>query len=302
MNKNIAPVLIVVLILLQIITVFRIENLQNDLTNTRNQLNQIISEQSNKISNIYTDIDKMLKRQSSIIDSYDYSFGSVDIEKLTIPVTFNITPKETKENTSVLLYVSGESAEMNKEGTVFNASVNVPVLNVFEVKVVINDGDIQKTEKIDVWENLRERVFPTLYINYEGENTSGYIKEQKKLSGEYYKKGNLLIEIKEAVNNTIVNIHLVSEIGDTVVSEKPIAISRGSWIEIDERYLLSAGQTLKMTIVATDNLGFIHRSIIDKIQLDENADVLSDSNIYFPVDFVITDKDGKVLYEPQSDF
>ncbi len=295
MNKNIAPVLIFVLILLQIITVVRIGSLQNNLTNTRNQLNQIISEQSNKISNIYTNIDTMLKRQSSIIDSYDYSFGLVDIEKLTIPVTFIITPKETKETTSILLYVSGESAAMNKEGTIFSVSVDVPVLNIFEVKAVIIDGDIQRTEKIDVWENLRERVFPTLYINYEGENTSGYIKEQKKLSGEYYKIGNLFVEIKEAVNNTIVNSLLVSEIDDTVVSEKSIEISRGSWIKIDERYPLSAGQTLTMTIVATDSLGFIHRSIIDKIQLDGNADILSDSNIYFPVDFVITDKNGKVL-------
>jgi hypothetical protein len=299
MNKKIAPVLIIVLIVLQVISVIRIGYLQNDLNNINNQLTNLISEQSNQINNIYSNIDTMLNRQSSIIDSYDYLFGTADIDKLTIPVTFNITPKETKEDTVATLYISGESVIMNKNGTTFTATLPAKIFDTFEASVVLNDSGVQKTEKLDISENLRDKVFPIVNVRVEGESGIVYNKKPGEMSGEYHRKGNLNIDVKPAANNTvtIVKFSLVCEVDGNIVSEKPI--DNTTSFAIDEKYTLSAGQTLTMTVAATDSFGFIHKSIVDKFALDKNADPVKDIDRFITEDAIITDKDGKILYDPQ---
>lgn len=300
MKKNTATILISILIVLQILSLSRIGSMQNDLRNVKNQLDNLASYQSNQISNIYTNIDSMLKRQSSILDSYDYSFGTIDSDKLTVPVTFNITAKEVKSDTQAMLYVSGESIEMRKNGTTFAATIPADIFDALEAKVVLADGGIQRTEKLEVWENLREKVLPTVYIRFEGENSSGYSKNPGENTGEYQSKLSLRLDVKPVQNNTIEKARLVIEIDGKVISEKPFN-SGGLLNNIDEKITLSAGKTLTMSVLATDSLGLVHKTVINKFMLDENADQINGDDWMWMDTVIIIGKDGKVLYAPQYD-
>lgn len=300
MKKNTATILISILIVLQILSLSRIGSMQNDLRNVKNQLDNLASYQSNQISNIYTNIDSMLKRQSSILDSYDYSFGTIDSDKLTVPVTFNITAKEVKSDTQAMLYVSGESIEMRKNGTTFAATIPADIFDALEAKVVLADGGIQRTEKLEVWENLREKVLPTVYIRFEGENSSGYSKNPGENTGEYQSKLSLRLDVKPVQNNTIEKARLVIEIDGKVISEKPFN-SGGLLNNIDEKITLSAGKTLTMSVLATDSLGLVHKTVINKFMLDENADPINGDDWMWMDTVIIIGKDGKVLYAPQYD-
>lgn len=87
----------------------------------------------------------------------------------------NITPKETKEDTNATLYVSGESVAMTKKNdTTFTATLPAAIFGTFEAKVVLNDSGIQKTEKLDISENLRDRIFPTVIVRFEGKSGNTY--------------------------------------------------------------------------------------------------------------------------------
>lgn len=300
MKKNITSILITILIVLHIISLVRIGNLQNELSNTRNQISNLVSQQSNKISNIYSNIDSMLNRQASIIDSYEYSFGTPDNDKLTVPVTFNISPKETKEDTRATLFVSGESIAMNKNGTSFTATLPIGIFDVFEVKVILTDGKVQKTEKLEVRGNLRERVLPTIHVRFEGESTSGFKKKQGELSGIYHRTGTLSLDVKPAMNNNkIEGAHLVIDIDGDIVSEKRIQRIGGSLMDIDEKITVSAGQKMTMAVIATDSLGLTYKAIMDQYELDKNAVPIDQEEWMWWGEVIIMDKDGSILHAPQ---
>ncbi|WP_019849918.1 hypothetical protein [Desulfitobacterium sp. PCE1] len=300
MKRNIIPIIISLLILLQVVTLARIGNLQDELQNTRDQFMNMTSLQSNQIDSIYSNIDSMLKRQSSIIDSYDYSLGTFNRESLTVPVTFNITPKETKADTLATLYVSGQSTGMTRSGTSFSATLPVNIFDVIEAKVVIADDGTERTEKLETWENLRTRVLPDIYARLERESGTIYRKTPGELSGEYRCKGNLSLEVKPVQNNTIENARFVMDVDGNIVSEKSLNTS-GLWAEINESTTLSAGQTLTTSVLATDSLGLIHKVILDKFTLDENAEPVRGNEWIWMGEVVIMDGEGKILYAPQYD-
>lgn len=300
MKKYAVPVLITILIVLQILSISRIGNLQNDLRNAENNLLNIVSEQSNEISDIYSNIDSMLKRQSSIIDSYEYSFGMPDKDKLTVPVTFTLSPKESRVDTSATLHVSGKSVTMSRNGTNFTGTLSVDLFDTMEAKVVIADNGLEKTEKLEVEGNLRHSLLPTIFAHFEGESGSEYSTKPGDLTGEYHRKGNLSVDVKSSKENTIEKASLVIEIDGKVISEKPINID-GQCTDINEKVPLSAGQTLIMSVMATDNIDLIHKAIIDKFELDDNAVPVYGDEWMWMDDNIITDKNGKVLYEPNYD-
>jgi len=255
-------------------------------------------QQSGKIDNVYSNIDSMLKRQSSIIENYEYSFGEVDREELTIPVTFNIIPKEIKEDTAATLHVSDKSAVMSRNGTTFTATLPVYIFDQFKARVVLADSSVERTEELETWENLRERVLPAIHVRFEDRGGVQYSKNTGKLSGEFKKKGRISLEVKSVPNNNIEKARLKIDIDGKVHSEKSISTG-GAWFDFDEKLVLSAGQTLMMTVEATDSFGLIYKSIIYKFSLDENANpVHEDDLIWINNEVIIMDKNGKVLYAP----
>lgn len=294
MKKHAVQILIAFLVILQIISLVRIGNLQDELSYIRNQISNSESQQLSQINNIYANVDSMLKRQASIIDSFEYSLGMPDNNTLSVPVTFNITPKEIKADTGATLFVSGESITMKKNGTDFTATLPVGIFDDFEAKVVLADGGIQKTEKLDVSGNLREQLLPTINVRYEGKCT--YSKNQ----GEFHSKGNLSLDVKPAANNNrIETARLVIEVDGKTVSEKRIEKIGGSMIPFDEKIAVSAGQKLTVAVIATDSLGLIHKTIGVQCELDDNADLIRESE--WLGETIITDKDGTLLYAPAFD-
>lgn len=299
MKRNIVPIIISILVLLQAVTLVRIGELQTDLQSTREQLANLTSSQSSQINSIYANIDSMLKRQSSILDSYDYSLGAVAQNNLTIPVTFNISPKETKADTLATLYISGQSAGMDRSGTSFSATLPVNIFDTIDAKVVIADGGTERTEKLEAWEDLRTRVLPNVSARFERESGTIYRKTAA-VSGEYRSKGNLSMEVTPVQNNTIEKARFVVDVDGRIVSEKPLN-SGGLWTEIDEKITLSAGQTLTLSALATDSFGLIHKVILDRFTLDEHAEPVRGDEWMWMGEVIIMDDEGKILYAPQYD-
>ncbi|HSP47488.1 MAG TPA: hypothetical protein VLN47_05365 [Clostridiaceae bacterium] len=297
MKKYVVPVVLTVLVVMQAVSLSTISGLRDQLEETNRQLSQVSSEQSRIMGNIYSNVDNLLKRQASIIDTYDYSLGEADRENLAVPITVRVTPKETRTETAATLYLSGKSIVMERSGTTFEGTLPVDIFDTIEAKVVFADEGVERSEKLDIWENLRERALPSLYAQFEGE--SGYHQTTGSTTGTYTRKGNLNLDIKQAVRSEFREIRLILELDGEVVSDKPVENMLRNRVMVDEKVSLSPGQTSAMRIIAEDSLGLIHKLTIDEVEIDENGQPVFGEFWGMGGEAVITDKDGKVLYEPE---
>lgn len=298
MKKHIGSILIGLLIVLQFLSFSRIGTLQDELTNTRNQMEHMASDQTNQMNNIYSNIDSLLKRQASIIDSFDYSFGNVDSEKLTVPITFEITPKETKTGTSATLKIFDQSAVMNRNGTTFTATISTDIFKPFEATVVLADSGVERTEKLEVPEDLQSNILPVVRAILESVSESTiYQLNPGELNGEYQRKGNVILEVKPVKNNRIEQARLVYDIDGKIVYEKDIDTDAGL-TEMNKKITVAAGETLTVSVLATDSFGLIHKSIVDVLTLNKKAEPVHENDWMWLGQTTIIDKNGKVLYTP----
>jgi hypothetical protein len=316
MRKFIMPALVAILIILQFVSLARIDNLQDELRNTRNELGNIISQQSGQINSIYSRIEDLLKKQASIISSYDYEFGAVDTASLTLPVTFQVIPREIKDDTRVALDVSGESITMSRNGTNFIATLPASIFSTLEVRVAIEDGGVTRTEDLSILEDLRYRALPIVDARFENINAS-YSKNPDGQSGEYKISGRIGVVVKPAMNgNTIEQARVVIDRDGTIIFDKTLAggpwntpsdnpdLSTGqpvpvrdgtAFLDIDEKFTLSSGQTLTFTVIAVDSLGLTHQ---EKFALDAGTGPIMELKMRPPEEATIIGKNGEVLYDP----
>jgi hypothetical protein len=297
MKKYVVPIVMTVLVAMQAVSLSRISGLRDQLEETNRQLSQVSAEQSRIMGNIYSNVDNLLKRQASIIDTYDYSLGEADRTNLAVPITVRVTPKETRTDTAATLYLSGESVVMERNGTTFEGTLPVEIFDTIEAKVVFSDEGVDRSEKLDIWENLRERVLPSLYAQFEGE--SGYHQTAGNTKGTYTRKGNLNLDIKQAVRSEFRGIRLIMELDGKVVSDRSVENALGNRVMVDEKVSLSPGQTSAMYLVAEDTLGLIHRLTIDEVVIGEEGEPIFGEYWGMNGEAVIMDKDGKILYEPE---
>ncbi|MDD5703775.1 MAG: hypothetical protein PHU23_17205, partial [Dehalococcoidales bacterium] len=319
MKKFIIPALVAVLIILQFVSLARIGSLQDELMNTRNELRNFMSQQSghmsSQINSIYSGIDDMLKKQASIISSYDCEFGVVDTANLTLPVTFQIVPREIKEDTSVALYVSGESFAMSRSGTSFTATVPASIFSTLEARVAIEDGGVTRTEDLPVQDDLRYRALPIVDARFENIDGS-YSKNPDGQSGEYTISGRIGMDVKPAMNgNTIEQARVVIDRDGTIVYDKtlasglwnttgdnpdlhadqPVRIGGGTaFLDIAEKFTISTGQSLTFTVSAVESLGLTHQ---EKFVLVAGANPVMDLKMRSLEDTTIIGKNGEVLYD-----
>lgn len=97
---------------------------------------------------IYFNVDEMLKKKASLIESATTKIGMLNVDEFTVPVTFVLTPKEVSEHTAVSLDFDGELFPMEKNGTTFVATVSRNVFGDALPKIVIDKNGVKKTMQV----------------------------------------------------------------------------------------------------------------------------------------------------------
>ena len=132
-----------------------------------------------------------MNQQDSLIEAYDYSFGMLDQETLTVPVTFIVIPKEVKTGARAFFHVSGHNTEMVRNGPAYDASLQVRIFELFQAVFVQAVDGVEKTETLAVAGNLRNRLLPIVDAHFEGIGQIGFRREQNATSGTYTWDGQL---------------------------------------------------------------------------------------------------------------
>ncbi len=288
MRKNALNILIVVLIIFQIASISKINNLQREIQNVNIGMDNLNISVMSDINNIYSNVEQILKREASLIADANAEIGAIDADELMVPIKFILTPKEVSEQTTVSLDFRGELFPMEKTGTNFSTTVSRHVFGDTMPKIIIEEGGVKKiTEdtRINV-ENIKERLFPRLYSRVSGE--ANYRKNI------YSRKGTLNVDFKEIKSDIkYTEMRLVVKVDDKLISDEiiPDEVFRSGY-EVDEEIPMNDGQTYVMTLIATDSIGLEHHYTVEHWVAgtgEQIAPSLDDEHIY--------SADGKLLWK-----
>jgi len=261
MKRDKLVIIIVVLLAMQIYSLYQISSQKREIEGNRARLSSLQNQLEKQISSIYQNVDEKLKEKASIIKASDYIIGEVDVEKLEAPVTFTIVPKESTDNTKVFLDFSGKTIRLEKQGTTFTGSENIEISSEINPTVIVETNGVKHLE--DNY-NLRigriaDHIFPkTSFPRYSGKTSYS--------SKGYEINGSVSFDVKASNESFIFEkVYYISKINNKIYSRKEMEKSSDTTfsLEIDERIPLEDGEVLTTHVLARDNLGFSHEFFME---------------------------------------
>ena len=107
----------------------RIDQLQNGMHNQHQQF-------MNQIESIYTNVDRQLKEEASLLSGVDAEYGEINLEDHTIDVTVKLVPKLISEDMKISISINGRNADLTKSGSVFTGTIPVDIYNMGELMLM----------------------------------------------------------------------------------------------------------------------------------------------------------------------
>ena len=298
MKKNIAYGVIILLVLLQSISFFQIESLRRQTNNSQNSINNLNNRIQNDMNIIYANVGEMLRREAAIIENASVELESSTVDGQAIPLTYTLTPKVVSADTTVSLGFDGELFPMERDGTTFTVTVFRDIFGDSMPEIVIVDDGITKTthdSRLEIW-SLKELLLPgILYTMLDGRSYHA--------NGNYIREGKLRAYFEKPVwelGAEFVETRFIVEVDDEIISTKPFPIEALSdGFEIKESIPLREGQSCKMTLVATDSLGFEHHYLIDHTY---SGYVPTAELPMWPFEEYIYSADGELLWSLEEEY
>lgn len=302
MKKKHLYLIIGALFMVNIFTWLKLNTLENYIDNNIQQSHIIENNLRNEISNIYSNIDEKLKKQASIIDSYNVEFGSdLNTDNLTIPITVTITPKEYSEGLTSSLQINDKTVEMERKETTFLVRTDVSVFDNIELKIVLNQNGVQKTETIEEVYDLKGKYLLEMFDGRFSGSTSYS-------SGKYKYNGNINIDFNQFQEGNPKKITIIKELNGKIIDEQNIDLKiekleyGRSPIEVPINEVLDVGNGVKFIVYAEIvdkyDLTYKYNIINDEIN-SEGEQASSASFNQWPNGLIeIRDKNGKVVYKP----
>lgn len=242
----------------------RIDQLQNGIHNQHQQF-------MNQIESIYTNVDRQLKEEASLLSGVDAEYGEISIEDHTIDVTVKLVPKLISENMKVQVSIDGRSTDLSRDGSAFSGTIAVDIYNVGEQMLMTIKTDsgtqTQYLSEIQV-EYLWDTRIPSLYycdVSGQGSFTDG----------KYTFDGHIDINCSSTEQTPDVRFEkfvLVTERNGTEINREDItddvmnyeAYPHGVYWRDEYKMECEAkeGDDVRIYLEATDSLGYLHRMLI----------------------------------------
>lgn len=260
MKKQQLHILVFLLVILQVYSLVKINLMQSRIDNVNNTINFVENRLENQISSIYQNVDQKLEEQASLIHTSSVTIGQLDLNTLTVPVTFTIEPKTVTDSMTVFLGFDGEVIRLEKSGLQYSVTKSFSIEEYIYPKLIIDDNGVQNIEESRELSisKMKEKLFPFIFARFSGETGYG--------SNEYRVKGCLEIDYKPSMDDQFfVEIKYVVKVDHETLVETAVPFEEKKetmTYDIDDAYSLDDGQIFTGSIVAIDNLGFIHEYLI----------------------------------------
>ena len=150
----------------------RIDQLQNGIHNQHQQF-------MNQVESIYSNVDRQLKEEASLLSGFEVEYGEIDLNDHTIDVTVKLIPKLISEDMKISVSINGRSANLAKTGSFFTGTIPVDIYNLGELMLMSIETEAgtqtQYLSEIQV-EYLWDTRIPSLYycdVSGQGSFTDG---------------------------------------------------------------------------------------------------------------------------------
>ena len=251
--------LLIGFIILQFISILKIDNLKGEISYLNNRISSLEDNLQNQINSIYSNVDEIINRKASLIETSEIEIGQVNSRDLTLPITLRVTPKEVSENTKVSLELDGELSPMDKKDTSFSVTIIQSIFSDLLPKLVIDENGLKKTmvdNQIGI-ESIKNEIFPKIYPRLLG---------QASMRGNIYSRtGELKADIKEVKTDIkFEKTYLLVKVDDKLISKEEIPIEElSAGYELNEQVPLKDGELSTMTLVVLDSIGLEHHYTVD---------------------------------------
>lgn len=314
--------LIIVILVLQSFSLLRISTLGDWFNTIQNQLNIDKQQSRSELAELRYNIEQQLEAQASIIDSYDYSFGAVNTEALTVALDITVFPKELAADSSAELLLGGTAHAMQRQGDSFNAQLEVGLFQEMEQpRLVLESQGLRQQQTIDdLWLEPRSAALPQLNAWLEHSGDGIVFKSNVDDTGTYYLNGTVMIDVVDKSGNSgaFSDLCLLVLVDDQIVFSRSaeqfaaaapqdgrpapaIMVSAAGdsliWqIEGDIEIKIGANQLLQVLVQGQDSYGLLHQMPLDIISFDAEGEPQWDHGLGGEM---ILDQEGNILWQPE---
>ncbi|MFA9422603.1 MAG: hypothetical protein ACERLG_03435 [Sedimentibacter sp.] len=294
MKKNNLHFIVAGLIFLNLFTLFKLYNLENTMESRFQQNEMAHNNLQGEISNICINVDAKLKKQASILDNYNITFGDeLNADDLTIPVTLSITPKIYSDGLTAYMLINNLKIPMQKNGTTFSAETQSSIFDNLQLKVILKQDGIEKTESIEEYSDLQYKFLLDLFGGFSG--------DYKYSSGKFQYKGEINLKFSGPQNNSPEKISIVKEMNGTIIDEQPVDISNDmTIIPVDGEVKMAANDRLIFYVNVQDKYGLNYKYIVLAYEIDSNGKSVKGTPEWTNGSIMeISDRSGNILYMPK---
>lgn len=272
-------------------SLFTMKHSMDKLTKTMKK-NQ--NELENQIANIGNDFAKALQEQNRFISSFEFIYGDLDTKTGKIQLTVKVVPKESGQNTNLLVTyeeVEGKThtvPTVRKSDNWFEAKFKIPYNQDYHIGVLIKENNKTKQEYLDWVYNIQSQMQLQVTGAYlDGDYSYG--DDGLKVGGTIHLdlyNPNDTNPIKGVEENYIkaVNAHLYVDGVDllTIPMKQDENTSGGNEYvcDIDEKLEFIEGQQFELTVEIKDSLGFHYKTYALQGVAEPNGELNIDNYNY----------------------
>ena len=271
-KKNTGLKIIVAILVIALFACFIwVYTLTNEINRLSNAMHSQHQQFMNQVESIYTNVDRQLKEEASLLSGVEAEYGEISIEDHTIDVTVKLVPKLISENMKIQVSIDGRSTELFRDGSAFSGTIAVDIYNVGEqmLMTIETDSGTQTQFLSEIrTEYLWEGKIPSLYhCDISGSGTF--------TEGKYTLNGTIDINCSPIEYTPEIKFEkfvLVTEQNGTEINREDITSEvlnyqtypHGVYWRDEYKMECEAkeGDDVRIYLEATDSLGYLHRMLI----------------------------------------
>lgn len=305
-NKiTIQKILIIAVVVIFLVTIWNMNHSMNNLQQEMSVLRQEVNSQQNivssQISGISANVEASLKKENSIIADYSYQIQSdkFNREDKTIPLSLTVRPKEHTDGLKTTFILETEDGKIisapgtEREAFTYTAEVVVPICSYLKLSVALDDGTLQRLERLEELYRPFEGLFMKVdsYISDMTISSSGKNKLQfsgtiettfsSNIDGSNYPVGG---EVRIEKNGTVLRrlpIQIDEESGSgaqeangappPAVAEFAAGSSGSYYTRFNETINYKDLDQIEFIVIVKDNNGYQHKQTIHSVWIDKHG-------------------------------
>ncbi|HBV68480.1 MAG TPA: hypothetical protein DEF04_10045 [Clostridiales bacterium] len=210
-----------------------------------------------------------------------------------------VTPKEYSEELTASIFANDKEFSMLRKGTSYAAEFNTNIFGDFQLKAVLNQGGVKKTESLEKYYDMRDKFILQIDGSYLGHESYN--------AGKYKMNGEVELRVSSIENNAPEKAYIVYELNgekikeqqaDIPVIENQDYITRFISTGVNEEFELKPNDKLIIYAYIEDSYGMNYKCIVNLNEINSSNERVNRLPEWTNGTVIeIKDKKGNILYE-----